>query len=204
MMNKIITIGREFGSGGRELGRRLAENLGFAYYDQEIITEIANRTELSEKYVQSIVERRPAASFPIHVGRSFYPLTNPAILQGQKLYQAQCEILRELSEKTDCVIVGRCADVVLWDRKPFRIFVYAHMESKIERCRRKGKEDRLLADSEIRQHILDVDKHRSQYYNYYTNQKWGDRRNYDMCINTTYADIREMASVMTKFFAAME
>ena len=70
-MNKIITIGREFGSGGREFGRRLAEQLGYAYYDQEIIREIANRTALSEKYVQQIVEHRPVTSVPIHTGRSF-------------------------------------------------------------------------------------------------------------------------------------
>ena len=72
-MNRIITIGREFGSGGRELGRRLAETLGFAYYDQEIVSEIARRTEMSEQYVQSIVEHQPSFSFPIHIGRSFYP-----------------------------------------------------------------------------------------------------------------------------------
>lgn len=199
-MSRIITIGREFGSGGRELGRRLAENLGFAYYDQEIITEIANRTELSEKYVQSIIERKPAVSFPIHVGRSFYPLPNPAVLQGQKLYQEQCRILRELSEKTDCVIVGRCADYILRKEKPFRIFVYAEMESKIERCRRKGQEHEQMTDKEIRQHILEVDKQREKYYSYYTDQKWGDRRNYDMCINTTCVNIKEMASFMARFF----
>ena len=72
-MNRIITIGREFGSGGRELGRRLSEELGFAYYDQEIISEIAQRTAMSEQYVQSIVEHQPSFSFPIHIGRSFYP-----------------------------------------------------------------------------------------------------------------------------------
>ena len=71
-MNRIITIGREFGSGGRELGRRLSEALGIAYYDQEIVSEIARRTEMSEQYVQSIVENRPSFSFPIHIGRSFW------------------------------------------------------------------------------------------------------------------------------------
>ena len=78
-MNRIITIGREFGSGGRELGRRLSEALGIAYYDQEIVSEIARRTEMSEQYVQSIVENRPSFSFPIHIGRSFCPMPSPAI-----------------------------------------------------------------------------------------------------------------------------
>ena len=97
-MEQIITIGREFGSGGRELGHRLAETLGCAYYDQEIVTEIANRTELSEQYVRSIVEQRPVLSFPIHVGRTFYPAVNPSVVQGQRLFQEQCRLLSELSE----------------------------------------------------------------------------------------------------------
>ena len=77
-MNKVITISREFGSGGRELGRRLSELLHIAYYDQEILTEIAKRTELAESYIEQVVEQTPMMSFPIHVGRSFYPMMNPA------------------------------------------------------------------------------------------------------------------------------
>ena len=85
-MSKIITIGREFGSGGRELGRRLSEKLGYAYYDQEIIAEIAKRTALSEEYVQQIIERKPITSFPIHIGHSFYPVTNPMFQQSLNVY----------------------------------------------------------------------------------------------------------------------
>ena len=81
-MNRIITIGREFGSGGRELGRRLSEKLGIAYYDQEIVSEIARRTELSEQYVQSIVEHQPAVSFPIHIGRSFSRLPRRSLTRA--------------------------------------------------------------------------------------------------------------------------
>lgn len=200
-MNRIITIGREFGSGGRELGRRLAKNLGFAYYDQEIITEIANRTELSEKYVQNVIEQRPQISYPIHIGRSFYPMQNPVMLQGQKIYQEQCRIIRELSEKSSCVIVGRCADYILREQKPFRIFVYADMESRIARCRQNEQEQEHLSDKELRQRILEIDRHRAQYYGLYTEWKWGDRRNYDMCINTTYSDIKEVAAAMARLFS---
>ena len=189
-MDRIITIGREFGSGGRELGRRLAENLGYAYYDQEILAEIAKRTELSEKYVQSIVEQKPMFSFPIHVGHSFHPVINPA----------QCNILRELAEKSGCVIVGRCADYILKDNNPFRVFVYADMDSKIERCRRKGKGQENLSDKEMKKYILDVDKHRARYYEFYTDQKWGDRKNYDICVNTTNEDIKKIANILARLF----
>ena len=122
-MNKIITIGREFGSGGRELGRRLAEELGIAYYDREIIAEIAKRTELSEQYVQQIVEHRPLNLMPITIGHSICPVPHPLMEQNREIYCQQAQILTEMSEKSDCVLVGRCADYILKDKNPLKIFV---------------------------------------------------------------------------------
>ena len=92
-MNKIITIGREFGSGGREIGRRLSDALGFAYYDQEVIVEIAKRTKLSEQYVQQIMEHRPVTPFPIHFGCSFYHVPSPAWDQNMAIYKEQRDII---------------------------------------------------------------------------------------------------------------
>ena len=105
-MNRIITIGREFGSGGRELGYRIAEKLQIAYYDQEIITEIAKRTALSEDYIRQIEERRPIMHFPIHTGHSFYLTSEPSFYPEFSIYTKQHELLRELSCKSDCVIVA--------------------------------------------------------------------------------------------------
>ena len=104
-MNKVITISREFGSGGRELGRRLSELLHIAYYDQEILTEIAKRTELAESYIEQVVEQTPMMSFPIHVGRSFYPMMNPALELTQTVMVEQHKTIYEMAEKSDCVIV---------------------------------------------------------------------------------------------------
>lgn len=199
-MNRIITIGREFGSGGRELGRRLAEELQVAYYDQEIIAEIAKRTSMSEKYVQHITEHRPVMSFPIHVGRSFYSVPNSAMMQSHALYQEQKKIILEMAEKSDCVIVGRCADHILEEQKPFRIFVYADMESKLRRCREKAPEHEHLSDKELRQHILEIDRNRSKYYGFYTDKKWGDKLNYDLCINTTGSVVKGIVPVLAKLF----
>lgn len=199
-MRKIITIGREFGSGGRELGRRISEELDIAYYDQEIVTEIAQRTDLSEEYVQKILERRPNVSFPIHIGRTLYPAVNPVIGQTNTIFQEQSRILHEMAEKSDCVIVGRCGDHILRDLKPLRLFVYADMESKMDRCRAKAPEQEHLTNKELRRHILDVDKHRAQYYSYFTGQKWGDRVHYDLCVNTTRANMKEWAHVLSKLF----
>ena len=100
-MQRIITIGREFGSGGRELGRRIAEKLQIAYYDQEIITEIAKRTTLSEEYIRRIEEMRPIMHFSIHTGHSFYPTSEPAFYPDISIYTKQHELLRELACKSD-------------------------------------------------------------------------------------------------------
>ena len=199
-MNRIITIGREFGSGGRELGRRLSEALGIAYYDQEIVSEIARRTEMSEQYVQSIVENRPSFSFPIHIGRSFCPMPSPALEQSLAVYQEQSRIITEMAQKSDCVIVGRCGDYILRDFEPFRIFVYADLESRMERCRAKAPEDEKMTDRELKQHIHGIDRKRAKYYEFYTGHKWGDRLNFDLCINTSRTVIKEIVPVLARLF----
>lgn len=197
---KIITVSREFGSGGRELGRRLSEALGIAYYDQEIVSEIARRTEMSEQYVQSIVENRPSFSFPIHIGRSFCPMPSPALEQSLAVYQEQSRIIMEMAQKSDCVIVGRCGDYILRDFEPFRIFVYADLESRMERCRAKAPEDEKMTDRELKQHILGIDRKRAKYYEFYTGHKWGDRLNFDLCINTSRTVIKEIVPVLARLF----
>lgn len=197
-MNKIITVGREFGSGGRELGRRLSETLGIAYYDQEIISEIVKRTSLSKEYVQTIEEHRPVISFPIHIGRSFYPVIDPVFEQNMAVYQEQAKVIEEMAAKSDCVIVGRCADYVLREQNPFRLFVYADMESKMKRCRAKGPEDEKLTDRELKQKIQGIDKKRAKYYEFYTGNKWGDKLNFDLCINTTQTQIKEIVPAIAK------
>ena len=194
MGNLIITIGREFGSGGREFGRRLSDDLKIAYYDREIIAGIAKRTSLSEEYVQRIVERRPYMPFPITTGRTFYPLTDPVIEQTLSVYNEQQNIIREMAEKSDCVIVGRCADRILKDMHPLRIFVYSDMPARLERCRRKAPEHEHLSDSALKRHILKIDKERAKYYYFYTGRKWGDRLNYDICINTSQISPKEAAA----------
>ena len=197
-MKRIITVSREFGSGGRELGRRLSELLHIAYYDKEIVTEIAKRTSMSEEYVRQITEQKPVMSFPISIGRSFYPMTDPLLDQNQAIFREQHQIIREMADKSDCVIVGRCGDYILRDLNPFRIFVYADMDAKIARCRERGKEDPPLSDKELQQKITKMDKGRAKYYEFYTGQKWGDRLNYDVCINTSGRSIKELAAVLVR------
>ena len=201
--NTIITIGREFGSGGRELARRLSEELGFAYYDQEILKEIAQRTQLSESYVRAIVEKSPITSYSIHVVRSFHPAVSPVMDQTNKVCQEQTAIIKELADKSDCIIVGRCADYILRDYNILRIFVYSGMKEKIARCRAKSGDAESLSDKELEKQIKTIDKNRKKYYDFYTGQEWGDKRNYDLMINTSNISIKTAAheiAVMVKEF----
>jgi len=199
-MGRIITIGREFGSGGRELGRRLAEELGIEYYDREILTQIAKHTSLAEEYIQNVVERQPHSLLPITIGRSFAYVEDYAFKQAQAVYQAQSKIIRELAEKSDCVIIGRCADYILRDQKPLRIFVYADLESRIARCMDRRSEGEDLTEKELKKQIQAMDKNRARYYEFYTGTKWGDKLNYDLCINTTGTVIKEIVPAVAKIF----
>jgi cytidylate kinase len=200
-MSRIITIGREFGSGGRELGRRLAEELKMDYYDKEIISEIVEHTSLSEEYIQNLMENRPRPLYPITIGHSFVCVDSYAFQQVQSVYQAQHEVIQKLASKSDCVIVGRCADYILREQNPYRIFVYADMDSRIKRCRDRSTEQENYTDKELKHQIQKIDKGRAKYYENYTGQKWGAKINYDLCINTTNANIKTLVAGIAKFFA---
>ena len=200
-MKRIITVGREFGSGGRELGRRLAEELGIGYYDKEILTEIAKNTSLSEKYIQTVVEGKPHGLFPITIGQSFAYNNDYHIRQMQEIYGAQTEIIRSLAEKSDCVIIGRCADYILRAEKPCRLFVYADIESRVQRCMaRRTADEMALSEQEMKKKILGIDKDRARYYSDFTGQKWGDKKYYDLCINTTDVEIKQIVPYIAKLF----
>ena len=199
-MARIITIGREFGSGGRELGRRLAEALNIEYYDKEILTEIAKHTSLAEEYIQNIVDRQPHNLMPITIGRSFAYVENYAFKQAQSVFQAQSEIIREMADKSDCVIIGRCADYILRERKPVRLFVHADLDSRVKRSLGRQSEGETFTEKQMIRQIRKIDKERARYYEFYTGLRWGDRSNYDLCINTTNTEIKQLVPALAKMF----
>ena len=199
-MRKIVTIGREFGSGGREVGKRLAEMLQVSYYDNEIVTELAERTNLSVEYISQLSEggSKPVHYMPITTGRSFYRPVNQMQVQKLNLSIEQGKLLREIAEKTDCVIVGRCANYILKDMNPLAVFIYADMETKLKRCREKAPEHENMSDKALMQHILNIDKSRAQYYKSVTGKNWDDKTNYEIMINTTYYTIKEAAQLIAQ------
>ena len=198
-MNKIITIGREFGSGGREIGRRLAQRLHIAYYDQEIISAIVKRTDLAEEYIKSVEERQPLPLMPITIGRTFSLPLGQVVNQHQSVFLEQSKVIREMAEKSDCVIVGRCGDYILRDMRPFRLFLYADTASKMERCRRKGRVQTELSDQELQQRIRSIEKGRANYYQFYTDLIWGEKSHYDLCLNTSHIEIQRAVSAIEVF-----
>lgn len=194
----VITIGREFSSGGRELGRLLAEELGIDYYDKEIVSEIAKHTELSEQYVRQVVEKNPHDLFPIAVAHTFSYIDAQAYRQTQLIFAEQERVIKNMAKASDCVIVGRCADYILKDFNPFKIFVYSDMDSKVERCLKRSDAAEKLPRKKLIKKIKSIDKNRARYYNYYTGTKWGDKLNYDICINTSNADIKALVPHLAK------
>ena len=159
---KIITISREFGSGGRELGKRLADVLGFDYYDREIITAIAQAQGMDEGYVEKALEDHAWQHIPLTYGRSF---ASSAILQSTQtnLLIEQKKVLDGIAKAgKDCVIVGRDADVLLADQKPFSMFVCADLEARIQRCMERAPEGEGLSRKAIKQSIRRIDKARAR------------------------------------------
>lgn len=194
-MNKIITISREFGSGGREIGKRLADKLGFSYYDKEIITAIAKETGMTEEYINNISEKG-TSPYAFQFAKSF------AIYSGIQTSQtdiliAQQKILKHIAKKGNCIIVGRGANVILKDYNPMNIFVYADMETKINRCKMKGKEE--LSDKELENKIIEIDKNRKKYHEIISSVEWGDKRNYHLCINTSRLEIKEIIPSLVNY-----
>lgn len=195
-MNKIITISREFGSGGREIGKRLSDELGYAYYDREIIDLIAKETGMSEEYLTNISEKG-MYPYAFHFAKSF---TTYSKLQNNQtdILVAEAKVLKQIAERGNAIIVGRGANVILKDFNPMNIFVYADMESKINRCKMK-REDEKLSDKELENKIIQVDKNRKKYHEIISYIKWGDKENYHLCINTSKLEIKEIIPSLANY-----
>ncbi len=195
---KIITVSREFGSGGREIAKRLSDELGIAYYDREILTAISEKCLLDEKYVEEMLNKRLITNYPISFSHTFsyVPMLESSITN---ILSQQHKIIRELAEKENCIIVGRCADVILEEYKPFKIFVYADMEAKVERCISRAGEGENLSKRETEKRIKQIDKARASYHNAISDYPWGDKRGYNLCVNTTDLDIKGIVPCIAQY-----
>ena len=176
----IITISREYGSGGRIIGQRLAQELGIAFYDNELITMAASQTGMSEDFLKKTEER---ANHSLRFSLSYLGNLSYTMPLNDKVFIAQSQIIRELAEKGPCVIVGRCADFILGERENvLRLYVHAPFEY----CVKKAMEVHASFDEEeARRYIRRIDKYRRDYYRYFTGRDWNAAENYDLCINSS-------------------
>ena len=179
MAKKIITISREFGSGGRFIGEEVAKKLGIAYYDKNIINHIAEESGLSPDYIQEKAELSPKKGLFAYAfaGRD---ITGKSI--EDMVYEAQRKVILELAEKESCVIIGRNADFILRDwNDVLNVFIHGDMPEKIQRIMDLHN----VEEKEAVKMMADIDKRRMTNYNFYTDQKWGKASNYTLCLNSS-------------------
>ena len=179
MTKRIITISREFGSGGRFIGEEVAKKLGIAYYDKNIIGQIAEKSGLSPEYIQENAELSPKKGLFAYAfsGRD---ITGKSV--EDMVYEVQRNIILELAEKEPCVIIGRNADYILKDRDDvLNVFIHGDMPEKIKRI--TGLYN--VKEKEAVKMMADTDKRRRTNYNFYTDQNWGKASNYTLCLNSS-------------------
>lgn len=187
---QIITISRQFGSGGRELGKRLADLLGYDYYDKEILAEIAKNKRLDKDYVEKSLSSVALKSIPISFGRSIVPVYNAST----DLMLEERRVIEEIATQgKDFIIVGRNADVILDKYKPINIFVCANIDARIDRCLKHLRDGESNDRKSMEKSIKRVDKERIRSRTIVTEREWGDMTSYHMVINTTGKDIKKLS-----------
>lgn len=180
MKKNIITISRQFGSGGRTVGRQLAERLNIPFYDRELVKQVAEETGFDTKFIEENGEFSPSKSIFSFAVSQGVPCMQNGLSVSDFIFCMQRQVILKLAEKP-CVIVGRGADYILRDRDDvFDVFIHASMENRADRI------VRLYGESEKKpeQRLADKDKKRKIYYKHYTDREWGDAKNYDMCLDS--------------------
>lgn len=197
MQHTLITIGRQFGSGGREIAKQLAQKLGFSYYDKELLVKAAENSGLAASFLESMDERQASPFFYSLLATSDGFMWNDQYISTEVMaYQAQHDTILKIAHEEDCVIVGRCADYILKEEpRLIRVFICANMEDRIHHVMERDS----LNEKEARKKIREMDKSRGAYYNFNTDQKWSDASNYDLCINTSRTGVDTTVDLIIDF-----
>ena len=199
-MGNIITVSREFGSGGRELGKRLADELGCRYYDREIVTALSEQTGMDPNFLdRQLASRSSRARYPLHFAQSlsqFAAVSDTAM----HILSLETKLIRELAEQGDCIFVGRAADALLEEKDPFKLFVYADEASKLARCRARASESEKLTDREMLRQMKRIDRSRAEFHDIIATHPWGERQAYHLCVNTTGVSIRDLIPAVAEYY----
>lgn len=198
--NNIITIAREFGSGGRKLGEMLAKDLGIKLYDKEFIELAAQRIGMDEQYIKDNEQSIPSFWLKCIVSKSSEQSLETRFSADDILFVAESRIVQELAAKEPCIIVGRCADYILRDyNKVLKVFCYSDMSDAIVRCVNDYGITEDKAESEIKR----INRNRIHHYEYYTGEKWGEPHNYHLMINTGSIGLETAASLVKEAYRKM-
>ena len=194
MEKKIITISREFGSGGRTVGRMVAEQLGIPFYDKELVEQVALESGFAPNFVEEHGEHSPGKSL---LSYAFAPQGVPGVMNGLStadfLWNIQCSVILQLADKGPCVIVGRNADYILKDRTDtLHAFIHADMDFRADRIVRLYGESEKSPEARLQE----KDKRRRINYQHYTGRTWGQAQNYDICLNTANIGIEQCAQIL--------
>ena len=194
MEKKIITISREFGSGGRTIGHKVADALGIPFYDKELVDQIALESGFAPKYVEEHGEHAPGRSF---FSYAFAPQGVPGVMNGLSsadfLWNIQCNVILQLAEKGPCVIVGRNADYILKDRKDvLHAYIHADLPFRADRIVRLYGESEKSPEARLQE----KDKRRRVNYQHYTGRTWGVAQNYDICLNSSILGIDNCVDIL--------
>ena len=204
-MKTVITIGRQFGSGGREIGEKLAKAYDIGYYDRELLARAAKESDFCEEILENHDEK-PTNSFLYNLVFDTYSFgyNSSSFVDmpiSQKVFLAQFDTIKKIADEGPCVIVGRCADYALENRENvINLFIYADEDFKVKRIMNLYDLDALKA----RDMITKKDKQRQSYYNYYTNRKWGRADSYDLCINSSILGIDGSVKLIRQFVEDFE
>ena len=205
----IITIGRQLGSGGREIGKKLAETMNIAYYDKEILDLTAKESGFNQELFDRMDERVQkgflaglrSMHFPVWGDNNH--MTGYGGLSNEMLFQLQSDVIRETADKQSCVFIGRCADYILRDRKDcLNVFICANEENRIKRII-DNSEQKTVSEEKARDLMAQVDKRRATYYSYYTNKTWGVASSYHICLNSSVTGINGAVSLIREIAEKM-
>ena len=206
MANKIYTIGREFGSGGREVGEKLAAKLGIKLYDKELLQQAAKDSGFCEEIFENHDEK-PTNSFLYSLVMDTYSVSGYSAAPfldmplNHKVFLAQFETIKKIAEKESCVIVGRCADYALSDNPDcINIFIHADLDVRIKNVSKNLN----ITENKARDIINKTDKQRASYYNYYTSKKWGDYKSYNLSLDAGKLGTDNCVEMILKFRELMD
>lgn len=197
----VITVGRQFGSGGREFARHIADAFGIGYYDKELLLEAARHAGVDAGFFERSDEKFPTftgGGFSFNMGISSMPWYTPSSISDESIYRDMSDVIKEIADRGPCVIVGRSADYVLRDSgiPTVNLFIHAPMEECVKRIlRRRDK----LKEQDAKSLAEKTNKLRANYYNFYTDKRWGMASSYDLCLDSSLLPMEDMVDVLARY-----